>query len=108
MIAWTKGEGAEGYGSCVKVGRHLHSINGRLAQPVAMLEGDWWEERSVSGEDGFFETKGSAEGRNLYFPDVTIHVGHEDNLITIQLPGGNSGTKVLQDTQIYAGLTSSN
>jgi len=90
IIAWTKGEGEEGYGSSMKVGRHPHSIDGRLAHPVALLEGDWLEESRVNGEDGFLETKGSAEGRNLQFLDVTIHVGHEDNLITIRLPGGDS------------------
>jgi len=97
MITWTMREGADGYGSCMKVGRHPHSINGRLANPVALLEGDWWEESRVIREDGFLETKGSAEGRNLQFLDVTIHVSHEDNLITIQLPGGDCSTKVTEE-----------
>jgi len=41
MITWAKGEGAEGYGSCLKLGRHPHAINERFACPVALLEGDW-------------------------------------------------------------------
>jgi len=41
IIAWAEREGAERYISCLKVCRHPHSINGRFAHPVALLEGDW-------------------------------------------------------------------
>jgi len=41
MITWAEREGAERYISCLKVCRHPHSINGRFAHPVALLEGDW-------------------------------------------------------------------
>jgi len=73
-------------------------MNGRFAYPVALLEGDWWEENRVRREDGFLETKASTEARNLIFLDVTIHVSHKDDLVTIQLPGGNtSSAKVTEE-----------
>jgi len=97
MIAWAEREWTERYGSCLKVGRYLHPINWRFAHPVALLEGDWWEECRVGREDGLLEAKVNTEGRNLCFPNVTIHVSHKNDLIAIQLPGGESSTKVTEE-----------
>jgi len=107
MIIWAEGERAEGYGSCLKVGRHPHPINGRLACPVALLEDNWWEESRVSREDGFLKSKVSTKGRILHFLDVTIHVSHEDNLVTIQLPGGEIAIPRSWKNVILCGLESS-
>jgi len=62
MIAWAWREGTEGYGRGLKVSGHPYTINGRIAHPSPSLEGNWWEEGRVSGEDGFMEAKASAEG----------------------------------------------
>jgi len=106
VIAWDEREGVEGDGRCWKVGRHPHPINGRFACPVALLEGDWWEESRVSREDGFLKTKVSTEGRNLCFPDTTIHFSHKDGLIAIQLSGGDSSTKIVKECSPgWAGVT---
>jgi len=43
------------------------------------------------------KTKAGAKIRNLCLLNITIHVSHEDDLVAIQLPGGDSNTKVMKE-----------
>jgi len=83
VIAWAEREGVEGDGRCWKVGRHPYPINGGSAYPGALLEGSWWEEGGVGQEDRLLKAKVVTIVRYLCLLDITIHIGHENDLVAI-------------------------
>ncbi len=87
MITRTQGKGAKGDSGGMKISRHPDSINRRLPFPVALLECDWGEEGGVCSKNRFLESYVGSKRGDLFFPDVMIHVSHEDNVVSCCLPG---------------------